>query len=137
MDSPHVVLHVVHPAKDAPALFAAGAPPLALDARVVLGFVAGAVLFGGEAAAEGAVGGARGRGGLGLRAAVDAAEEVFGVAVVVLAKVAAACEGGAGGAAWVGAAPGGLGGGGVCDGDTIGVEAGGGGGRVGAEGGAS
>jgi hypothetical protein len=45
---------------------------------------------------------ARGR----LRTALDAAEEVFGVAVEVFAEVAAAGEEGSGGAVGVGAAPG-------------------------------
>jgi hypothetical protein len=82
-----VVFHVVHAREDTAALLAFGASPLAFDARVMLGFVAGAVFLAGEATAQwlvGRLGSSRG-GGLTLGAAVDAAEQVLAVAVVVLA----------------------------------------------------
>jgi hypothetical protein len=65
--------------------------------------------------------------GRGLRTSIDAAEEVFGVAVVVFAEVTAAGEEGAGGAVGIGASPG-LGGtrGGGWDEDAVCVERGGG-----------
>lgn len=53
-----------------------------------------------------------------MRAPLDAAEEMFGVAVEVFAEVTAAGEEGTGGAVGVGAAPG-LGGGGRCGCDGI------------------
>ncbi len=102
MDPLYVVLHVVHSAENPATLFALGASPLAADAWIVLGLVAGAVLFAGEATGTAAataataamvnVGVGCERAGLGLRTAFDAAKEVLGVVVEVLAEVAASRE---------------------------------------------
>ena len=88
MNAPDMVLHVVDPAEDP-----LTAVPFAVDARVVLRLVAGAILL----AAEAALGG--------LGAVFVAAEEVLAVPLVVLAQIAAASEVCAGGAAGEGASP--------------------------------
>lgn len=92
MDPPHMILHVVDATKHPRT-----AGPLARHAGVVFRLVAVAVLLAGEAALHG------------LRTALVAAEEMFPVAVVVLAQVAAAAEDGLRRAAGVGAAPGAVG----------------------------
>jgi hypothetical protein len=81
--------HIVHTAEDPVATV-----PLAHNAWVMLCLVPGKVFLAGEAAASR------------LRAARVAAEEGLCVPLVVLAQVAAPREYGAGGAAWVRAAPG-------------------------------
>ncbi len=108
VDPADVVFHVVHAGEDPGTFFTVWASPFALDAGAVLSLVAGAVLFAGEAARERLIGGfcaARCR-GLALGAAVHTAEQMLAVPVVVLAQVAAAGEGRARRAAWIGAAPG-------------------------------
>jgi hypothetical protein len=104
-----VVLHVVHAAEHPPALLTFGTPPLASDTWVVLRLVASAVFLAGETAtargAPSATAGIGERVSLRLRAAFYPAEKVLGMSVEVLAKVAAASEEGAGGAARVCASP--------------------------------
>lgn len=108
MDPPHMIFHVVHARENAAALFSLGAPPLALDAWVVLGFVPRAVLLAREAACQGLVGRlrTRSRGGFALRATIHTAEKVFAVSVVVFPQVTSAGKGCARRAARVSTAPG-------------------------------
>lgn len=103
MYPPYVVFHVIHTTEESAAFFTIGPRPLTFDAWVVLGLMTCTVLLRREPTRDGQFGritnfgtclyrlllSYRYAGSFRLRATIHSAEEMFGMAVVVLAQIAA------------------------------------------------
>lgn len=89
MNPPHVILHIIHPAKNP-----STTTPLTFNAGVMFSLMSGAILLTREPTLPG------------LGTLLKATKEMFAMAVIVFPEVAAASEEGLRSTPWVSAAPG-------------------------------
>ena len=92
VNAPHMIFHVVRPAKDSLARCAVVANVLTFDTRIVLSFMPSSVLLAAKAASQSSIAALRRCSCLRLWTPVYSAEEVLRVSVVVFAKVTTSRE---------------------------------------------